>query len=186
MSTLGLPRREFYFLRHGQTDYNAQGLSQGAIDIPLNALGRAQAQAAAPLLVGRGLVGIITSPMLRAIETAAIVNAHLNLPLVTEPDLREVIFGGQEGKPLMPWFTDWLDGRFTPEGAESFADITRRAAQVMTRILAQPGPRLIVSHGAFFRAVCGLIGQNQGVISGNAQPMLCSPIGHIWQVTPLG
>mgnify|MGYP003704279353 CR=1 FL=1 len=41
-----LENRPFWFLRHGETDWNAQGLSQGNVDIPLNATGRAQAVAA--------------------------------------------------------------------------------------------------------------------------------------------
>ena len=62
---MGLPRTAFWYLRHGETDYNANGLSQGAIDIPLNATGRAQAKAAAPILANRGIVTMICSPMLR-------------------------------------------------------------------------------------------------------------------------
>jgi probable phosphoglycerate mutase len=182
---MGLAQRPFYFLRHGQTDYNAKGLSQGAIDIPLNAMGRAQAAAAAPILAERGIVGIATSPMSRAHETAMIVNETLNVPVIVEPDLREVIFGGQEGKPLAPWFADWLDGTATPEGAESFEALTRRAAAAMARVLAHPGPLLIVSHGAFFRAVRALMRLELDVISGNAQPMHCAPVGPVWQVTPL-
>jgi probable phosphoglycerate mutase len=182
---LGLPLWPFYFVRHGQTDFNAQGLSQGAIDIPLNEVGRAQAEAAAPVLAGRGIVGIATSPMLRAHETATIINATLNLPMMVEPDLREVIFGGQEGKPLVPWFSGWLDGTLTPEGAESFEALTERAASVMARVLAHPGPLLIVSHGAFFRSVRALMGLELDVISGNARPMFCAPMGRIWQATPL-
>lgn len=182
---IGLVRRNFYFLRHGQTDFNAQGLSQGAIDIPLNAIGRAQAAAAAPILAERGIVGIATSPMKRAHETAMIVNETLNLPMMIEPDLREVIFGGQEGKPLAPWFAHWLDGTATPEGAESFEALTHRAAAAMARVLAYPGPLLIVSHGAFFRAVRALMRLDLDVISGNARPLHCAPVGQIWQVTPL-
>lgn len=180
---MSLPRAEFWFLRHGQTDYNARGLSQGAIDIPLNEVGREQARRAAPLLVGRGLVGIVASPMQRARETAEIVNEHLGLPLVFEPDLREVVFGGMEGQPLQPWFTDWMEGRMTPPGAESFADITARAGGVLRRLLAEPGPRLLVSHGAFFRAVRSLLGADLDQRTGNAMPIRCAPEGDAWRLT---
>ncbi|HQT60200.1 MAG TPA: histidine phosphatase family protein [Acidiphilium sp.] len=176
-----LPRTPFWFLRHGQTDYNAQGLSQGAIDIPLNETGRAQARAAAPLLLGRGIVGIVASPMQRARETAEIVNETLGLPLAFEPELREVVFGGMEGKPLEPWFSDWIDGRLTPPGAESFADITLRAGAALRAILARPGPLLLVSHGAFFRAVRGLLGVSLEGRTANAAPILCAPEGLGWR-----
>ncbi|MCF3947412.1 histidine phosphatase family protein [Acidiphilium sp. AL] len=181
-----MPRVKFWFLRHGQTDYNARGLSQGAADIPLNDTGRAQARDAAPLLAGRGIAGIATSPMQRARETADIVNETIGVPILVEPDLREVVFGGMEGQPLHPWFGEWLDGRFTPDGAESFADITRRAAEAMGRVLAHPGPLLVVSHGAFFRALRGLMRLDLDGRTENARPILCEPIGQDWRATPVG
>ena len=48
----GIPLTPFWFLRHGETDWNARGLSQGNVDIPLNAVGRAQAERAAVALQG--------------------------------------------------------------------------------------------------------------------------------------
>ena len=183
---MALPRRRFVFLRHGRTDFNARGLSQGASDIPLNDEGRAQAREAAPPLVGFGLAQIVSSPMSRALETAEIVNETLGLPLGTDPDLHEVVFGGQEGKPLAPWFGDWMQGRFTPEGAESFDDLVARAEAAMARVLDRPGPLLVVSHGAFFRAVRALMGVDLDVPTPNATPMLCEPVaGDAWHCAPV-
>jgi broad specificity phosphatase PhoE len=179
-----LPRRRFWFLRHGQTDWNARGVSQGAVDVPLNETGRAQARAAAPLLEGRGIIGIVASPMSRARETAEIVNQTLRLPLDFEPDLREVMFGGQEGKPLAPWFQQWLDGEFTPPDAESFAELTARAAGALQRVLARPGPLLIVSHGAIFRAMRGLMGVTVELGTANGVPISCEPQKDGWSVRP--
>ena len=181
-----IPHRNFWFLRHGETDYNAAGLSQGALDIDLNATGRAQAAAAGPKLAGLGIVGIVCSPMRRTRQTAAIVNLSLGLEIILEPDLREVIFGGMEGKPLQPWFGEWLAGRATPAGAESFAEVTARVQGAMVRVLARPGPLLIVSHGGIFRALRGLM--SLPLASGltpNAVPIFCAhgPAG--WQAAPL-
>ena len=75
-----LIRTPFWFLRHGETDWNAQGLSQGNVDIPLNATGIAQAHAAAPLLRNRGISHIVASPLSRAHDTAKI--AGLPTPTV--------------------------------------------------------------------------------------------------------
>jgi probable phosphoglycerate mutase len=180
---VALPGAKFWFLRHGETDYNAQGLSQGALDISLNANGRAQAAAAGPLLAGRGIIGIISSPMVRTRETTDIVNQSLNLPVSFEPDLREVIFGGMEGKPLSPWFTSWMDGSYTPEGAESFAALTARIEAVLTRLLALPGPILIVAHGGVFRAMRGIMNLASEGLTPNAQPLFCAPGAHGWTVT---
>lgn len=180
---MSLPRAPFWFLRHGQTDYNARGVSQGSVDIPLNATGIAQAHQAAPLLEGRGITAVIASPMQRALVTAEIVNQTLNLPLTTEPNLREVVFGGMEGQPLGTWFADWLNGIATPEGAESFADITTRARIVMSHLLTAPAPLLIVSHGAFFRALRGVMGLELDIRTENATPILCEPVAEGWRAT---
>jgi broad specificity phosphatase PhoE len=180
---LALPDQNFWFLRHGETDYNAKGLSQGAIDVPLNQTGRDQARRAGPLLAGRGIAAIISSPMLRTRETTAIVNEFLDLPVSYEPDLREVVFGGMEGKPLMPWFPEWLDGHFTPEGAETFASLKLRVEGAMDRILQIPGPLLIVAHGGVFRAIRDLMGMAREGLTPNALPLYCNHTLSGWRVT---
>jgi broad specificity phosphatase PhoE len=174
----------FWFLRHGETDHNAAGLSHGALDAPLNATGRAQATAAAPLLAGQGITAIVSSPMLRAAETADIINEFLNLPIRYEADLREVVFPGMEGKPLMPWFPEWLEGRHTPKGAESFQAVTARTTKAMNRVLASPGPVLIVAHGGIFRALRDLMGLAKENLTANAVPLYCQPTDVGWEVRP--
>ena len=110
----------FWFLRHGETDWNTQNLSQGNVDIPLNETGLAQARSASLLLRNRGISNIISSPLGRAKVTADIAAAELGLPVQIDDGLREVAFGVQEGQPMSEWFQPWVDGLLTPEGAESF------------------------------------------------------------------
>ncbi len=141
--------------------------------------------AAGPKLVGQGIVSIISSPMIRTRETTDCVNSFLDLPVSFEPGLREVIFGGMEGKPLMPWFAEWLEGRFTPEGAESFAEVTERVAMAMARVLAHPSPVLVVAHGGVFRALRELMGLARAEgIAQNAAPLFCNPTAGGWEITP--
>ena len=178
-----LSQTSFWFLRHGETDYNAAGLSQGALDIPLNATGRTQAADAGPLLAGQGITQIVSSPMLRTRETTEIVNEFLNLPVSIEPELREVIFGGMEGKLLLPWFPEWLEGRYTPEGAETFAEVTARTEASMARILTRPGPLLIVAHGGIFRALRELMGLPRGEgLTPNGLPLYCEHTLNGWHI----
>ena len=113
-----LTRVAFWFLRHGETDWNARGLSQGHTDIPLNATGIAQAHAAAPLLRNRGITAIVSSPLSRAYDTAVIAGEVLGLPVEIDDDLREVGFGAKEGQPQTEWFADWVVGSFLPEGGD--------------------------------------------------------------------
>jgi probable phosphoglycerate mutase len=175
--------RPFWFLRHGETDWNAQGLSQGNIDIPLNPTGIAQAQAAAILMRNRGVASIVTSPLSRAKDTADTVAAVLGLPVAIEDGLREVSFGAQEGQPMTEWFSDWVAGHYTPEDAESFACLRARAVAAVNRALAAPAPVLIVAHGALFRALRAEMGLEPNVRTPNAMPFFCEP-GTPWSLTP--
>jgi broad specificity phosphatase PhoE len=165
----------FWFLRHGETDWNAQDLSQGNVDIPLNETGLAQARSAALLLRNRGISSLICSPLSRAKFTADIVASCLGLTVQVENDLREVAFGVQEGKPMAGWFTDWVKGHLTPAGAESFAALTQRSVAAINRCTRHPPVVLVVGHGAMFRALRGVMGHEPNVRTRNAVPVWCEP-----------
>jgi probable phosphoglycerate mutase len=165
----------FWFLRHGETDWNAQGISQGNVDIPLNAVGVAQAQAAADRLRRRGIATIVSSPLSRARVTAEFVGAALDLPVAIDPDLCEVSFGVQEGQAMSGWFADWLSGRLTPEGAETFAALRHRAVVATNRATAQPPAVLMVGHGALFRSLRAAMGIEPVMRTPNAVPIYCEP-----------
>jgi probable phosphoglycerate mutase len=75
-----IPKRPFYFLRHGQTNWNLEGRYQGHSDVPLNATGIAQARAAAACLAGVPIARIVASPLIRALVTAAIVGEKIQKP----------------------------------------------------------------------------------------------------------
>ncbi|UFN50875.1 histidine phosphatase family protein [Roseomonas sp. OT10] len=177
----------FWFLRHGETDWNARGLSQGNVDIPLNAVGIEQAHRAAAALRGKGIASIVASPLGRAQDTARIVAETLGLPVETEADLREVSFGVQEGQPMADWFNDWVEGHVTPEGAESFAALRARTVAAINRALTRPAPVLIVAHGALWRAFRQAAGLPANVRTPNALPLWVEPpvLGRdSWHFTP--
>jgi len=165
----------FWFLRHGETDWNAQGLSQGRTDIPLNDVGVLQAERAARTLRGSDIATVVSSPLTRARRTAEITAEALGLPVQLDPDLVEVNFGEQEGQPMGDWYDDWIAGDYTPEGAESFQQLLERSVRGVNRALTQPAPVLIVAHGALFRALRLALGHEANVRTPNALPMLISP-----------
>ena len=179
---MSIVARSFWFLRHGETDWNAQGLSQGNTDIPLNATGLAQAAAAAAMLRNRGIATIVASPLDRAATTARVVAETLGLPIETDADLREVCFGEQEGRPMGTWYDTWIAGDYTPEGAETFAGLRTRAVAALNRALARPAPVLVVAHGALFRGVRAAMGLEVNVRTPNAVPLFCDP-GPPWTLT---
>jgi broad specificity phosphatase PhoE len=170
-----LARIPFWFLRHGETDWNAQGISQGNVDIPLNATGLAQARSAAEKLRNRGIATIVASPLSRARVTAEFVGEALGLPVAIDPDLREVSFGVQEGQAMSGWFADWVAGRFTPEGAETFPALRRRAVAAINRSTALLPAVLVVAHGALFRALRAAMGIEPNIRTQNAVPIFCEP-----------
>ena len=85
---------------------------------------------------------------------------------------------------MQPWFPDWIAGTFTPEGAETFAELRARAVAAINRCLAQPRPLLVVGHGGFFRALRAAMGLAPNVRLPNATPLLCEPGNPQWSLTP--
>lgn len=176
----------FWFLRHGETDWNARNLSQGNVDIPLNPVGIAQAQTAAHLLRNRGIRTIVSSPLSRAHDTAVAASEAVGAPVLIDPELKEVAFGEQEGQPMGDWYDDWIAGTYTPQGGETFAGLRERAVAAMNRALQHQAPVLVVAHGALFRALRSAMGLPPNVRTPNGVPLFCEPGpgGGPWTLTP--
>jgi probable phosphoglycerate mutase len=147
-----LVERTFYYLRHGETDWNRQHRAQGHNDIPLNDVGIAQARAAIASLAGCGIVTVCTSPLSRARATAEIINAALRRPLVVIDALKECGYGVCEGQGRGDWFQHWRRGD-TPDGAEPYEAFLKRALDGLNRALGEPGPVLIVSHAGVYWSI---------------------------------
>ena len=99
--------------------------------------------------------------------------------------LKEVAFGVHEGTAMAgDWFAEWVAGRMTPQGGESFAALRRRAAAAVAEALGKPAPVLVVAHGAFFRAVRAELGLVADIRTPNALPLFCEP-GDPWTITAL-
>jgi broad specificity phosphatase PhoE len=88
------------FVRHGQTDLNSRKAFQGISDAPLNELGREQAKVTGKFLKkSHGTFDLaLTSPLLRAIQTAEIIQQYIPIQFQSEPLLRERSYGIFEGK----------------------------------------------------------------------------------------
>jgi len=165
----------FTYLRHGETDWNRLGKAQGHSDIPLNALGRAQAEAARAHIHAEPPVTIAVSPLTRARETAEIVNRGLDAPMVAIDDLRECGFGAMEGEPMGPWFQEWLKGDRVIPGAEPVHLFLTRALAGINAALELPGPVLIVAHGGLYRSIRRAAGFTDVGPIANAHPIRLHP-----------
>ncbi len=158
--------------RHGRTAYNSTARLQGQVDIPLDEVGHWQARTAASRLALRARPArVVSSDLTRAVETATYLTRALDLPLETDPRLRERAFGewegltGQEIDARWPGeFQAWrAGGDPAGVGAESRADLAARLTAAVADQLEQTGDGglVIVSHGAAIGAlVAALLGQD--------------------------
>jgi ribonuclease H / adenosylcobalamin/alpha-ribazole phosphatase len=143
-------------LRHGQTPMSVQQRYAGRSDVPLTDVGVQQAIAAAKRLASAGIGVIVTSPLLRAVQTAREVAAVTGAAVVTDDGFRETDFGAWDGLTFAEvrerWpaeLSTWLaDPDVAPPGGESFADVSARVTPALRRVLAdREGQQvLIVSH----------------------------------------
>jgi probable phosphoglycerate mutase len=147
-------------LRHGVTDATlAQHFSgSGGADPGLNALGREQVDRAARWLAEQGGVDeIVSSPLRRTRETAAVVAERLNLPVSIADGLAEASFGEWDGLTFdevqQRWPDEleaWLGSVYAaPPGGESYAAVSRRVLAAKARLMvSQPASRrlLLVTH----------------------------------------
>jgi probable phosphoglycerate mutase len=156
-----------YLARHGQTDWNATHRLQGSIDVPLNATGRAQAQALAEALRGVRIDRVYSSTLARSRETAEIARGEA--PLESLDGLREQRMGKFEGVRLdsdsvvtAEYDRRSVDPDDALDGGESLNQHLERVRAAMDAILARhpSGSILIIGHGGtnklVLRALLGL------------------------------
>ncbi|WP_073010417.1 histidine phosphatase family protein [Virgibacillus chiguensis] len=141
------------FIRHGQTNWNKQGKLQGKTDIPLNDTGRDQAQACGKYLHAHNYDILICSPLLRAKETADIINQHLHLPIIKMDDFKERSFGDAEGLTMEERKHRYPSGHFPNQ--EERVDFNQRVMTGVEKVNEQyPQQRvLLVAHGAVINAI---------------------------------
>jgi broad specificity phosphatase PhoE len=135
-------------VRHGETDWNADGRLQGHTDRPLTDFGRWQAQQLAGELESEELEAIYSSDLARARETAEIVGERLELPVVLDPDLREKDWGTWEGLTAVERDRVEFVGESTEEHQERVLGALRRIAERHSG-----GRVLVVTHGGSMRRV---------------------------------
>ncbi|KAF0973390.1 hypothetical protein FDP41_008094 [Naegleria fowleri] len=98
---------EIYIMRHGETDWNQQGIFQGHTDIPLNAQGEEQALSLRSIFQHIPFSCVYTSDLMRAKRTAKIVVSssplHENVKIYEHSKLRERCMASWEGKSIADW-----------------------------------------------------------------------------------
>ncbi|WP_433413126.1 histidine phosphatase family protein [Microtetraspora malaysiensis] len=152
-----------FLSRHGRTEWSVQGRYAGVSDIPLDEVGRGQARLLADWARGAELTGVVSSPLLRARDTATDAARAAGLPLRTDPRLRELDFGDAEGlrraemdpEAVRRFEADPVTD-FLP-GGEDPVDAVERVTRCL-RELDAAGRVLVVAHNTILRlALCGLL-----------------------------
>ena len=154
------------FVRHGETDWNAEGRLQGQRDIPLNSKGRTQARRNGAAIANKfadvGTFDFVASPLGRARETMELVRAAVGLdPLAYRLDekLMEISYGqwegftGEElsiGSPGIVAEREANKWEFEPPGGESYMRLSERVGGWLVTL---GRPTLAVAHGGVGRVL---------------------------------
>ena len=164
-----------YIVRHGETDWNKARRVQGFSDIPLNEYGRHLARETAEGMKDIPFDLAYTSPLVRARETAEIILAGRDIPLIESNGIKEMGFGEYEGmcisgkekapesEAFKKFFID--TGNFVPaKGGESISDIMERTGQFLKELCENQelqGKQILLStHGAAMTALLNHIRGN--------------------------
>lgn len=122
-----------YIARHGETDQNRQGLLMGQKDVGLNEKGIAQAHELGKKVKNLDIDLIISSSMIRAVQTANIVNIYINKTVKVDPRLIERNIGVYDGltlkevqKRFQKGYTSEMAYNKTPPGGENAQEVQNR------------------------------------------------------------
>jgi broad specificity phosphatase PhoE len=147
-------RPTVWLVRHGETEWAALGRHTGRTDVPLTEIGREQARTLGRRLDVHAFELVMTSPLSRASETAAL--AGFGAVAVTDPDLREWDYGALEGRltaEIRADYPGWTIWRGPWPGGETIDEVAARADRVVAQIRAAQGDVLVFAHGHLLRVL---------------------------------
>ncbi|MDP2931861.1 MAG: histidine phosphatase family protein [Chloroflexota bacterium] len=160
---------EIMLVRHGETEWNVGEIFRGRADIPLSQTGLKQAELLAAYLSDRKIEAVYSSPLQRAVKTAALIAGYHRLEVTIEPGLNDLDFGKWQGLSLPQvkeqyptLFAEWAsqpDKVKIPSG-ESLADVRQRALRVVEEVIASyRGTAVLVAHRVVNKVlICALLG----------------------------
>ena len=160
---------QIVIVRHGETDWNADGRFQGHLDVPLNDAGLQQAQRAAAVFAPPGPVHLVSSDLDRARQTADIFSAALGVEPAHDSDFRESFGGRWEGllrseilRDDAELFLDWISGQDVRAGhtGELLTEVAARMLSGFNRHVSgvpEGGTLVVVTHGGAARCAIGAL-----------------------------
>ena len=148
-------------VRHGETEWSRTGRHTGRSDPPLTEEGERQALAVGGALRERSFALVLSSPLIRARETARLAGFEPEL----RDDLAEWDYGEYDGMTtpeIRERVPDWTIWRYGAKGGESVEQLAARADRVVDELLPVDGDALVFSHGHFLRVFDGSLARARG------------------------
>lgn len=143
-------KKEFYFIRHGQTDFNVSDLKLDHEDVSLNATGLMQAKEIEPIIANLPIKTVCCSPLKRATETKEIISARLPAVHHKMPSL------GECSAKIWNDMTRCGPNAYL-NGNEHVKTFMQRVLVGVNESLSLEGPQLLVAHGGIHWAICCLM-----------------------------
>ena len=159
-----------YIVRHGETDANKNGYAQGWTDDPLNEDGEILAK-----ITGRGMKDVrfdccISSPLIRARDTAEIIlrESENSIPISFDDRTKEMNFGNFEGmsirdEKVLGFLREPVVDHVFP-GGESIKEVMERTQEFLKELIAQDDDKtyLVSTHGCALRAMLNFLYEDPG------------------------
>ena len=173
--------KKLYFVRHGQTEWNAIARMQGQWNSDLSALGRAQAQVSGQVLSKFPIDAMYASPLDRTRQTAEIVTQHVDLPVTFDERIMEWDCGDWSGylyaEVREKWKPEWDAYQadvfhYRGPNCENYPDMFDRARPFLAEVLDTPHAHVaIVSHGMIGKVMISeLLGLGEAETLAISQP----------------
>ena len=143
---------DIYLCRHGRTPLNAAGALRGRLDVDLDMIGISEARGLAEHLATIPFSLLVSSPLLRAMETATILSAETGVPIRTDERLLDRDYGQFNGAQESALIKEYGSVDATP-GVESLETVTDRALSLVMEVAEAPGPVAIVTHCVVIRMI---------------------------------
>ena len=151
-------------VRHAEAEGSARGRCYGSLDVGLSARGRSQCASLAEALASEPVASVVSSPRIRALDTARAIAERVGVEVGVDPALQELDFGELEGRTydeiaasLPDLYAEWMTNptRVRFPGGECYADLERRALRAVEGLRREPadGTVVAVTHGGVVRAV---------------------------------
>ncbi len=152
-------------VRHGESEGNAAGVIQGRLEYGLTPTGLRQADLVADRLGAAGAARIISSPLVRAVQTANVIAAKSTLEVTFDEGLAEYDIGeasGLTGPQLRERFPEVINARTSGKriafpGEEGRDAFHKRLHESLERARTMHGTTIAVAHGGVISAMCHMV-----------------------------